>query len=214
MFEEVLSKNAKKALAILGESGILRDAYLAGGTALALELGHRVSVDFDFFTRTEFDEQMVVKQLSSLPIDFKLERLAWRTILGYVNEIRFSLFFYDYSWLERPKEYLGIKIAGIKDIAPMKLLAISDRGTKRDFIDLYFIVAVEKIYSLEEVFNLYDKKFKVLRQNKMHIIKSLTYFKDADEMLMPKMLKEVSWRKVKKFFESETKYLIKKLSAI
>lgn len=208
MFEEVIPKKAKKALAVLGESGILRDAYLAGGTALALQLGHRVSVDLDFFAKAEFDEQAIVKQLSSLPIDFELERLTWRTILGYINKIRFSLFFYDYSWLERPKEYLGIKIAGIKDIAPMKLLAISDRGTKRDFIDLYFILAIEKIYSLEEIFYLYDKKFKVLRQNKMHIIKSLTYFKEADEMLMPKMLQEVSWKKVKKFFELETKYLI------
>lgn len=214
MFEETLPKNAKKALAVLGESGILRDAYLAGGTALALQLGHRVSIDFDFFTKTEFDEQAIVKQLSSLPIDFKLEKLAWRTVLGYINKIRFSLFFYDYNWLERPKEYLGIKIAGIKDIASMKLLAISDRGARRDFIDLYFILAIEKLYSLEEVFYLYDEKFKVLRQNKMHIIKSLTYFKEADEMSMPKMLKEISWTKIKKFFELETKILTKKLSVI
>lgn len=214
MFEEVLSRNAKEALAILGKSGILGDAYLAGGTALALRLGHRVSADLDFFSIKEFEEQTLVKQLSSLPIDFELEKLAWGTILGYVKKTKFSIFFYDYDWLGQPDKFSGIKIAGIEDIAPMKLLAISDRGTKRDFVDLYFILALEKLYSLKEVLGLYDKKFKVLRQNKIHIIKSLTYFREADEMPMPRMLKEVSWPKVKNFFELETKHLIKELSAI
>jgi len=214
MFEEALSRNAKKALAILGESGILDDTYLAGGTALALRLGHRVSIDLDFFSKKEFEEQTLVKQLSSLPIDFELEKLAWRTILGYVKKTKFSIFFYDYDWLGRPEEFLGIKIADIEDIAPMKLLAISDRGAKRDFIDLYFILALEKLYSLKEILDLYDKKFKVLRQNKMHIIKSLTYFREADEQEMPRMLKKVRWPEVKNFFELETKHLIKELSAI
>lgn len=205
MFEEVLPRNAKKALAVLGESGIVMDAYLAGGTALALRLAHRVSIDLGFFTQEEFDEQTLAKRLSSLPVDFELEKLAPGTILGYVSKTKFSLFFYDYGWLEKPKEFLGVKIAGIKDIAPMKLLAISDRGAKRDFIDLYFVLAIEKLYSLEEIFDLYDKKFKVLRQNKAHILKSLTYFEEADDMPMPKMLKDVEWRAVKKFFTSEAK---------
>lgn len=209
MFEEVLSKDAKKALAILGESRILNNAYLAGGTALALQMGHRISVDLDFFSSSSFDEQSLVKQLSSLPVNFKLEKMAWRTVLGFFGKTRFSLFFYDYDWLSQPEEFLGIKVAGVEDIAPMKVLAISDRGAKRDFIDLYFILAVEKFYTLEEVLNLYDKKFKVLRQNRTHILKSLTYFKEADETPMPRMLKEINWMKVKKFFELETKRLIK-----
>lgn len=96
----------------------------------------------------------------------------------------------------------------------MKLSAISDRGTKRDFIDLYFIIAIEKLFTFQEIFDLYDRKFKILKQNKAHILKSLVYFDDADKQLMPQMLKEVSWVKVKKFFELETKHLIKKLSAI
>ena len=209
MFEEVLPGNAKRALAVLGESGILDDAYLAGGTALALRLGHRVSVDLDFFSKKEFEEQEVVKRLLSLPLDFELEKIAWRTILGYVKKTKFSIFFYDYEWLGQPEDFSGIKVAAIEDIASMKLLAISDRGTKRDFIDLYFILALEKLYSLKDVLDLYDRKFKVLRQNRMYIIKALTYFKDADEQKMPRMLKEVHWLEVKKFFESETKFLVK-----
>jgi len=205
MFEQVLSKNAKKSLATLGESGLLRDAYLAGGTALALQIGHRISVDLDFFTSKEFNGNIFVRKLKKLIPDFQLERMAAGTVLGNINKIRFSLFFYDYLLLFKKHNLSGIKIADIKDIAPMKIAAISDRGTKRDFIDLYFIIKMEKILSLDEILRLYDKKFGLLKQNKIHILKSLCYFDDAEQEPMPKMLKDVSWKEVKKFFEEEIK---------
>jgi len=116
--------------------------------------------------------------------------------------------------LGETQRFSNLNIADVKDIAPMKLAAISDRGIKRDFIDLYFIIAVEKLFTLQEILNLYDQKFEVLNQNKAHILKSLIYFDDADKGPMPQMLKEVSWIKVKKFFELETKHLVKKFSAI
>ena len=205
MFEQVLSKNAKKSLATLGESGLLRDAYLAGGTALALQIGHRISVDLDFFTSKEFNGNIFVRKLKKLIPDFQLERMAAGTVLGNINKIRFSFFFYDYLLLFKKHNLSGIKIADIKDIAPMKIAAISDRGTKRDFIDLYFIIKMEKVLSLDEILRLYDKKFGLLKQNKIHILKSLCYFDDAEQEPMPKMLKDVSWKEVKKFFEEEIK---------
>ena len=210
MFEEVLPREAKRALALLGESGILKDAYLAGGTALALQLGHRMSIDLDFFSKTEFNEQGFVDRMATFSVGFKLEKIDWRTVLGYVGKTKFSLFFYDYPLLAKPKNYLNINIADIKDIAPMKLLAVSDRGIKRDFIDLYFIVAVDKIITLEEIFKLYDLKFKKLQQNKAHILKSLTYFEAADETPMPKMLRAVDWKEVKKYFLNQRLGLAKK----
>jgi len=208
MFEAVLPKNTKESLAVLGKSKLLENAYLAGGTALALQIGHRVSVDFDFFTDQIFNEKSAVRELNNLPARFQLERLAQGTIVGYFNKTRFSLFFYNYPLLAKPKKFLNINIADIKDIAPMKLAAISDRGVKRDFIDLYFILK-EKFYTLPEVFALYDKKFKVLNQNKLHILKSLTYFEDAEKNPLPKMLKDVDWPEVKKFFEKETKSFLR-----
>ena len=208
MFEEVLPKEAKRSLALLGESGILKDAYLAGGTALALQMGHRISVDFDFFTKKKFNSEMLVQKLAALPAKFQLERLEWGTILGYVGRTRFSLFYYNYPLLDKPAFFSGIKLASIKDIASMKIAAISDRGAKRDFIDLYFILAVEKAFSFKDVLNFYDKKFKVLRQNKMHILKSLIYFNDAEKVEMPKMLKDVNWKEVKKYFEKEVKEIM------
>lgn len=208
MFEEVLAKNAKNSLALLGKTGVLKNAYLAGGTALALRIGHRVSYDFDFFTQKKFDEKIVVRTLEKLPVKFKLLRIAENTILGSVDKTKFSLFFYDYMLLEKQQLFLGINIAGLKDIAAMKLVAVSDRGTKRDFIDLYFLIGVEKMFSLEDIFDFYEKKFKLIKQNRIHLLKSLIYFNDAEEDPMSEMLKAVSWRKVKLFFETEVKKIM------
>jgi hypothetical protein len=98
---------------------------------------------------------------------------------------------------------LGIRIARAKDIAPMKIAAICERGTKRDFIDLFFILKVKKILTLEESLKLYDKKFKLLKENKLHILKSLCYFEDAEKELMPKMIEKVKWSEIKEFFKKE-----------
>ncbi len=205
MFEETVSKSAKNALAVLGKSGVLEGAYLAGGTALALQLGHRISLDFDFFTRKKFDAKLVVQKLARLPAHFELERTAEGTILGYVAQTKFSLFFYTYPLIGDLQKFLGVQVASINDIAPMKIAAVSDRGTKRDFIDLYCIIAVYKQCTLEDALRFYDEKFKLLHQNKLHILKSLTYFEDADEERMPRMLTRVRWQEVKRFFETEVK---------
>jgi len=84
----------------------------------------------------------------------------------------------------------------------MKLDAICDRGTKRDFVDLYFMC---KKISLPRVFPLYDKKYQTLANNKVHLLKSLVYFADADMDEMPRMLKDISWKEVKRFFIEQVK---------
>jgi len=213
VFEKVLSKNAKESLAVLGKSGLMKLAYLAGGTALALQIGHRHSYDFDFFSTREFDEKVFLQKIVRLIPDFQLERKDWRIILGYIGKIRFSYFYYQYPLLFKKMNFSGINIAiaDPRDIAAMKIAALSDRGTKRDFVDLYFIFAEEKIITLPETLKLYDKKFKTLRQNKIHIIKSLSYFEDAEKDEMPKMIKPVNWKKVKEYFITEQKKIANEL---
>jgi len=206
MFEEILSKNAKESLAILSKDPLFKKAYLAGGTALALQLGHRESKDLDFFTRGRFDPNNLAKKLSAQLSNFKLEKIAWGTVMGYIGETKFTIFFYDYPLLFKTKNFLGINIADFRDIAAMKIAAVSDRGTRRDFIDLYFLLK-KKTITLMDCLILYDQKFKKLQQNKIHILKSLSYFVDAEGEETPCMLQRVSWNEVKKFLEQETKQL-------
>lgn len=210
MFEKTLSKNAKESLALLGKNTFLKKAYLAGGTALALQLGHRASEDFDFFVREKFDARNLAKQLSKQFPNFKLEKMARGTVAGYIGKIKFTIFFYDYPLLFKTQKFLGIDIADMRDVAAMKIASISDRGAKRDFIDLYFLLK-NKVVNLADCLNLYDRKFRKLQQNKIHILKSLTYFADAEEEKMPRMSQPVSWEEVKRFLELGTKHLIQQL---
>lgn len=211
MFEEVISPTTKKSLERVSSLPIFQSAYLAGGTALALQLGHRYSHDLDFFSPEEFDEQNAIQQIANALPDFSLERQEWRTILGFVGDIRFSLFFYQYPLLFPAREFYGIVIADAKDIAAMKIAALAGRGTKRDFIDLYVILQEKHLVSLEDILELYDKKFGKLAQNNVHIIKSLGYFESADSEAMPQMIKEISWEEVKKFFFREQQRIASKM---
>ncbi len=206
MFEQVLPGNTKTILALLEKSEIMQKAYLAGGTALALQLGHRISYDLDFFTQEEFDEQMLLPEIEKI-WDFQLEQIAWRTILGKFKDVKFSIFYYQYPFLYTAKRFGMVNITDIRDIAAMKIAAIASRGTKRDFVDLYFIC--KEVVSLPEAIQLYDKKYKNLATTEMHIMKSLIFFEDAESENMPEMLKKVAWKDIKKFFESEVKKLIK-----
>jgi len=204
MFEKTLTKGAKNVLAVLARSGLLEKAYLAGGTAAALQLGHRVSVDFDFFTKEDFIPKVFSAQLSKLG-SFDEEQAGKGTVLGAFNGIRFSLFLYKYPLISKPPKYLSFDIADIRDIAAMKVDAVATRGMKRDFIDLYFICKAG--YGLPEILGFYDKKYGKFASHHIHIQKSLVFFKDAEPDEMPEMLRKIEWGEIKRFFEEEVKKL-------
>lgn len=207
MFERTLSHNARNALAVLGERKLVDFAYLAGGTAAALQLGHRKSEDLDFFTPKKFDADLLAEKLRKTLSGFLAEKVSWRTIIAKIEKTKFSIFFYKYPVLFPAKDFLGVHILDLRDLAAMKIAAIADRGTKRDFVDLYFLFK-DEVVTLGECFDLYDRKYKALIQNKFHILKSLIYFKDADSQRMPPMLRNVTWREVKTFLEEEVKKLV------
>lgn len=198
MFTQTLLPDTVRAINKIGKVPTFQKAYLAGGTALALQLGHRISVDLDFFTSEHFDERPVSQELGTIR-EFSLEQLAPATILGKIGETRLSLFFYKYNLLEGPQKFEGVKLAGKKDIATMKINALESRGTKRDFIDLYFL---SREFTIEKMIGFYDQKYKCLEEHLYSIVKSLNYFADAEEDPMPKMLSAVSWKEVKGFFEN------------
>lgn len=209
MFEQVLPGDTKAILALLKKNEIIQKAYLAGGTALALQLGHRISYDLDFFTKEEFNENILLPQIKKIS-KFKLEKLAWRTILGKFKDVRFSIFYYEYPLLYHTKKFGMINILDIRDIAAMKIAAIASRGSKRDFVDLYFVC--KKVISLGNAIRLYDRKYKNLATTRIHIMKSLVYFEDAEVDDMPHMLVPASWQEVKSFFEEEVKKITVKFA--
>ena len=187
-------------MALLGESGFLSWAYLAGGSALALQLGHRKSLDFDFFTDKNFDAEEVTNNLKKIG-KYQTREQQTKTMTGVFNNVKFSLFFYQYPLIRPAKVFSKIRLASSEDIAAMKLTAIGDRGTKKDFIDLYFMV--NRLFSLDKMLEFYEEKYHLLEVNKFTLLKSLQYFEEADLAEMPKMVVPIEWKKVKSFFQGE-----------
>jgi len=200
MFTKTLSENAQKSLALLGKGVLPPHTYLAGGSALALHFGHRVSIDFDFFTNLSFSSEELARGLRRIG-DFRPRTVLKDTLEGSFNGTRFTTFYYQYPLLFPTINYQGISIADPRDIAAMKIAAVMDRGAKKDFMDLYFLS--KKGIGLESCFKYYEKKYKALANNLYSIITSLSYFVDAENSEMPKMIDKVNWEEVEAFFEKE-----------
>ncbi len=209
MFEESLPQTTRRYLDLLAQKGISRSFYLGGGTAVALHLGHRVSVDLDFFTPEHFDINYLESELQNFST-YRRERLANDTLLGALEDLRISFFRYHYKLIESPVMFLGTNILQLPDLAAMKIEAIAQRNTKRDFIDLYFL-AREAGITPEDALNYHKSKYEGLDINMSHLVLSLGYFSEADEEPMPKMVKPVRWNEVKKYFQRESKTLLTKL---
>lgn len=205
MFANTLSSDTLRGIKLIGSNHWLDFAYLAGGTALALRLGHRQSFDLDFFTLKKFDEKVVEMNLTQTG-EFKPTQIAWKTVIGKFCRIDFSLFYYQYQVLDKTDDFEGVKIASLKDIAAMKLHAIEDRGSKRDFVDLFFLT---KYFSLEEIGEFYEQKYGNFTEHRYFILKGLHYFEDANSEEMRPMLVEYNWSHVKHFFETEALRLAK-----
>jgi len=207
MFKSTLSPVAQKALALLGESCIVKDGYLAGGSALALHFGHRFSFDFDFFSPVKFDPRKMNSALKKLGT-FRTEMAKGISVIGEFQTVKFSYFHYKYPLLRKTMSFMGVEVAHQYDIAAMKLVAIMDRGTKRDFVDLY--EHIQQGLTLEQMFVLYDKKYGVFESNRFSLIKSIGYFGDAEASDIPKMIRKLTWDQVKTFFAGESLRLGKK----
>ena len=180
-----------------------KGAYLAGGTGLALRYGHRRSVDLDFFVPDEFAEELLLQRLQTLPGVTAVER-AEQTLHLAIQQIKVSFFGYRYPVLFPPDTFLGVPVADARDIACMKITAIASRGTKRDFVD--FFAACGR-YGMDELLALFDRKYAKTAYNRTHVLKSLTFFADAEKDPMPHMLAPLDWKEVKRYFEREAPLL-------
>lgn len=179
-----------------------KELRLVGGTSLALQIGHRSSIDIDLFGTLEPDEFEIDKILSKIGSITLLKKT--KNINVYlIDGIKVDLVNYHYPWLEETIIEDNLRLAGTKDIAAMKLAAITGRGTKKDFIDLNFLL---QFYTLEEMLGFYKLKFN--DASEILVLKSLTYFDDADEEEDPRMVMSMNWKKVKDLITlSMQKYL-------
>jgi Nucleotidyl transferase AbiEii toxin, Type IV TA system len=201
---KVIPASTETTLCSLRDAHLLEHFYLAGGTALALQFGHRLSLDLDFFSPEHFNEEALVQQLGTLA-EFAVAAKAPYTLHATVQETKVSFLGYAYPMLFPTNKYLDVAVADPRDIACMKVSAIASRGTKRDFVDLY--VSAER-YGLKEILRLFDWKYTQTHYSRVHILKSLTFFADAEKDPMPQMLVTLDWDKVKQFFLLETPRLL------
>jgi hypothetical protein len=198
---EVLPQNQLQLFEALSKMDWVSDFYLAGGTALALQLGHRQSIDFDFFSATSLKREMIKKNLADLGT-MELFSEDKDTINAGVEGIRISFFTYKIPILGDFLEYKNVLIAPMLDVALMKLAAISGRGSKKDFIDLYFLL---EYYDLAYLFKKFQTKFGKKTTNFYHLLKSLVYFDDAEIQPSPVMIKSISWTEVKQYIVNQVK---------
>lgn len=190
----ILPASQQELFMRLANSEWISDFYLAGGTGLALQLGHRISVDFDFFIDRDFNNLEFVKKLNYIG-NFEIFGEDKNTLHGYLNGVQVSFLSYKYNILGEFIKYKNIRLADMRDIACMKLSAISARGSKKDFIDFYFL---NKVYSLKELFNYYSNKYDLNNFNEYILLKSLVYFADAENEPMPVMKRKTEWTYIKK----------------
>lgn len=193
---EAIATDAEAALASLHNASLLENFYLAGGTGLALRFGHRLSRDLDFFASQTFDEERLLQGMRGLP-GFSLTATAPQTAHATVQGTKVSFLGYPYPVLFPPAPYREVAVADPRDIACMKISAIASRGARRDFVDLY---AAAQRFGLAELLRLFDLKYAQTRYSKLHILKSLTFFEDADREPLPHLLVPLDWGAVKAFF--------------
>jgi hypothetical protein len=172
-------------------------------------LGHRVSADLDFFTPEMYDPAVLTPHLEEIGTVTVRQQSAG-TFVGSLAQTRISFFYYGYPLLEPPAVFRGVRIASLLDIALMKITAISQRGRKRDFIDLYFICK-EQGCALDDLLKHIPEKYATLSYPSYHLIRALAYFDDAEKDPPPKMLTRYSWRQVKSFFEKQARELMREI---
>jgi len=167
------------------------DLRLVGGTGLALQIGHRKSIDLDLFGKLDADLFAVSKSLNNLGTVSVLKK-SENINIYLIDGIKVDIVNYPYPWLMDVVVEDSFQLANIKDITAMKLSAITNRGTKKDFIDIFFLL---KEFSLAEMLDFYSQKYR--DGTEFLVLKSLSYFDDAEEEEMPMMFYNLDWTAVK-----------------
>ncbi|HUH97778.1 MAG TPA: nucleotidyl transferase AbiEii/AbiGii toxin family protein [Anaerolineales bacterium] len=201
---EALTAEARKVFKLLSGLDLTQRFYLAGGTGLALHLGHRLSVDLDFFCEeidaVNSNERARLREVLDDPrLEIVFDKDAafvanWRAV--GVSFFRLNL----YPLVRPTFDVDGVRLASIEEIGAMQLAAVIDRGTRKDLIDLYYILLTA---SLDDLFQVAATKYAHVRTFAASAIRGLAYFEDAESLPMPQMIDKTPWAKMKKFLEKK-----------
>ena len=206
LYKETVETTTLELLNSLQSKGYLEGFYLVGGTALALKIGHRRSVDLDLFSNFNYDVVQLLENLSA-DFNFNLFFSANNTIKGSINSIKVDFLSHRYPLIAKPVVEEGVEMLSLQDIIAMKLNAISGSGQRvKDFIDIFYLL---RKFSIEQMIGFYKEKY--TKYNEVSVLKSLVYFDDIDFNDWPDIIDEpnLKWNTIKDELEKSVKKYLK-----
>lgn len=209
MYTEKIPEWTQELMGLLGPI-LPENTYLAGGTGLTLYLNHRYSYDLDLYTPNKFATDRLISTFEKEVDDFNLISQSWQTVIGSSKDTEISVFLYEYPLIEETNTFNGLTIAGLLDIAAMKIEAIASRDLKRDFFDLYTVCQLQD-YDLQKILTAVQNKYQRQHSDLPHLLKSLTYFDDAEKLPERAVISDGDWEKTKAFFIDKTPKLFDSL---
>ena len=189
---KTVSTNTLELLKRLMEENLFHDMRLVGDTALALQYGHRNSIDLDFFGKLEASNDDILSVLNQFD-ELEVLKQSDKIKIYKINGVKVDFVSYEYPWLDEVVREDGIRLASPKDIGAMKIYAAEGRGSRKDFIDIYYLL---KRFSLKELLSFYKSKYP--NHSEFVALRSLTYFFDAETYPMPLMYTDDNWETMKK----------------
>ncbi|HEX2396157.1 MAG TPA: nucleotidyl transferase AbiEii/AbiGii toxin family protein [Bacteroidales bacterium] len=195
---ESVEDSTLELIMLLQDKEYLKGFYLVGGTAIALFIGHRKSVDIDLFSNFSFDETTLLENIHQ-DFNYQLSFTAANTLKGSIKRVKVDFLAHRYPYLNPPISMDGVDMLSLEDLIAMKLNAISTSGQRsKDFIDIYFLL---EQYDIGQMLSFYQKKYG--QQNDTFILKSLIYFDDVDLSDWPVLIvnSDLTWEAIKKELE-------------
>lgn len=189
---KTVSTNTLELLKRLMEENLFHDMRLVGDTALSLQYGHRNSIDLDFFGELEASNDDILSVLNQFD-ELEVLKQSDKIKIYIINGVKVDFVSYEYPWLDEVVREDGIRLASPKDIGAMKIYAAEGRGSRKDFIDIYYLL---KRFSLKELLSFYKSKYP--NHSEFVALRSLTYFFDAETYPMPLMYTDDNWETMKK----------------
>jgi predicted nucleotidyltransferase component of viral defense system len=203
---ETVTTEMRELLKWTGQQDFMSSFYLAGGTALALQVGHRKSVDLDFFSQTDEVHERTRQRIIQATAERGgqvIENVDGNLVL-LVDDVRVGFFSYGYKLLESFERLENVNVASMLDIGLMKLDAVIGRGSRKDFFDLYVITGK---YPLEELLQAGARKYPTSRDFALMAVESFVLFDNAERDVQPELMIDVTWNKVREYFSEQAKLL-------